>query len=459
MWHSPSPKTHHDEGHENQLVYGFKVSSVVPARMSGEDKVHELTGLDLVMKLHYIRGIYFFNSEVGQAISIFNLKEGAFPCLAHCFVACGRIRVSDETGRPFIKLNDSGVRVVEAKCSKTIEEWLDMNDHDKSVSMLVQNHSLGPDLGFTPLVFLQFTWFKCGGLTVGLSWAHVLGDIFSAAAFMNVFGQFVQGHRPSKPLGDPHKPEYTNLSNNESVSLKRVGPVVDHWIAPVNFISSYNKMGRHTFQLYRDQLDRLYSSIGGSETGRKFGSFEVISAVIWKSIAKVKEEEEEKEPKIVTICRAHNDTRRREDVNPINGQVISRVSAANDKVSEADLSKLAMLMSTDDEKKREIMNGNIEQVVDQQIGKYDFVFYGATLTFVDMEGADIYGFQLEKGQSPILAYYAIDGVAERGAVWVLHAAPHNEDKGSTESKLVTVTLPENELQRLRDELRQTWHIV
>jgi hypothetical protein len=52
-----------------------------------------------------------------------------------------------------IKCNDAGVRIVESQCDKTVGEWLDENEY--CVDGLVHDHVLGPDLAFSPLVFVK----------------------------------------------------------------------------------------------------------------------------------------------------------------------------------------------------------------------------------------------------------------------------------------------------------------
>ncbi|KAF3976659.1 hypothetical protein CMV_000143 [Castanea mollissima] len=137
------------------MVSNIKLSTVVPATASDENNVHELTKMDLVMKLHYIHGVYFFTSEAVQGLSIQDLKKPMFPLLDLYFMASGRVRRS-ETGKPFIKCNDSGVRIVEAKSDKTIDEALAMEDHSL-LDGLAYHLALGPDLSFSPLVFIQVT--------------------------------------------------------------------------------------------------------------------------------------------------------------------------------------------------------------------------------------------------------------------------------------------------------------
>lgn len=135
---------------------GLRLSTVVPATATAEQNmVHELTDMDLAMKLHYIEGLYFFKSDAVEGLTIYDLKKPTFHLLQLYFTASGRIRRS-ETGRPFIKCNDSGVRIVEAYSEEAMDQWLAMAMEDSSLfNGLTYNQALGPDLGFSPLVFLQ----------------------------------------------------------------------------------------------------------------------------------------------------------------------------------------------------------------------------------------------------------------------------------------------------------------
>lgn len=131
-----------------------RISTVVPATPRGEQNgAYKLSSMDLLMKLHYIRVVYFFRSEAVPGLTIYDLKKPMFPVLDLYSRVSGRIRGS-ETGRPFIKCNDAGVRIAESHCDeKTLEEWLAKNGY--SGDGLVHDHVLGPDLDFSPLVFVK----------------------------------------------------------------------------------------------------------------------------------------------------------------------------------------------------------------------------------------------------------------------------------------------------------------
>lgn len=69
---------------------------------------------------------------------------------------------------------------------------------------------------------------------MGLSWAYVPGDAFSASTFINMWGQYIKGHVPQ-----PNNPEYPLSTPREPFSLKRVG---DCWLTTNNC-----KMKTHSF--------------------------------------------------------------------------------------------------------------------------------------------------------------------------------------------------------------------
>ncbi|XP_047947611.1 protein ECERIFERUM 26-like [Salvia hispanica] len=135
------------------LIYDKKLSSVGPAYATDPDLVHEPGNLDLAMKLHYLRGIYYFERQAFEGLRILAIKEPMFDWLNKYPVTSGRFRRA-ESGRAYIKCNDCGVRFLEAKCDKTLEEWFQIRDASLE-KLLVSNQIIGPELGFSPLVLIQ----------------------------------------------------------------------------------------------------------------------------------------------------------------------------------------------------------------------------------------------------------------------------------------------------------------
>ncbi|CAH9053211.1 unnamed protein product [Cuscuta europaea] len=434
----------------DSLVYDRRMSTVVPGAITGDDKLRDLSNADVAMKLHYIRGVYLFTSEAVGGISNGDLKDTMFPLLEAYYPVAGRIRNSPEDGRPFIKCNDSGVRIIEAKCSKSVDEWMvlmsDPSSSDSYCRLLYHDQVLGPDLGFSPLLFIQFTWFKCGGVSVGLSWAHVLGDVCSVSEFFKKFAQGLAG-RPIHPLQVPTTALSPTLNGDKQLpsSFGKIDPLGDHWR-----ITHNSKMVTCSFQVTNEQLNQLISKCfeGSKHPAIKIiSSFDVISAVIWKSLAKLRGEDEQQE-RLKTVTLVRNDFHDRENEQPSNAQLISVIKAEILKVAEADLLELAKLIAEKGEDETRI----IEEFKDVgENGKSsDFFVYGANLTFVNLEGVKVYGFEMN-GKKPIYANYSIDGVGEEGAVLVL---PEDLNGG----RIVNVILPEHLVGELSIELSIEWGV-
>lgn len=276
----------------------------------------------------------------------------------------------------------------------------------------------------------QFTRFKCGGLAVGVSWAHVLGDAVSKSNYLELWGRILgTNQRPPKTL-QQRKPDDRTTSpiTGNPLSVKKVEPAGDFWLASANV-----QMSTFSFDISKSKMQNLQSKISGH-----IPAFEAISALIWQSLAEIRVG---KEPNLVTIIR--NDTSGEKKSGLGNNQTIS-TAATDSSVVKLELSELAMILSNSkkDEKKA------IDEMVEKESGKEDLIVYGANLTFVDMQGVELYGLQL-KGQKPVYVDYNIHGVGEEGAVMVL---PGPDGAGDGGRVLLTVVLPEDEIPKLQKVL-------
>ncbi|KAB1213589.1 Protein ECERIFERUM 26 [Morella rubra] len=349
---------------EDKLVYGNRICSVGPDRLTGSERVHDPSSIDLAMKLHYVKGLYFFSSHAAEGLTPTRLKETMFEWFCHeYYYTSGRLRKS-ESGRPYLKCNDCGARFIEAQCDQTIDEWLELDKDCSLQRLLVSQQVIGPELSFSPLVLIQVTYFKCGGISLGLRWAHILGDAFSAADFMNKWGKSVAGLQSNKhnflksdTLTERSK-DHPKPLPQEPLSVKRVDPVGDHWIIPIN-----SKMAMFSFQVTATQLANLQLEISGPNQIDQIPVFESLCAIIWKSLAKGA---------------------------VLNTQIISKVKAGSFSITETDPRKLATLLLNEAVDERSL----IEELVEKDHGLSDFVVYRAKLTFVDLEEADFYGLEL-----------------------------------------------------------------
>ncbi|KAI3689156.1 hypothetical protein L2E82_47106 [Cichorium intybus] len=405
----------------------IRLSTMVPGQVTVANTIRRFTNADLAMKFHYVKGVYFFTKEAAEGLILFELKTDLSYLLSlYCTVA-GRIRRRLEDNRPFIKCNDSGIRMVEANSNTTVDEWVEMKS-DMS-ELAYSGHVLGPDLEFSPLVSLQLTRFKCGGFSIGISWSHILGDALLASTFMNMWGQVIKGQPLSQiPVV---KTSNTKIPIKEKPYFFRGDDGVGNiWCNAKN-----TKMVTFTLHISPKHVDQVTSNTNAKP-------FEALSAIIWKSIAKIRAK---REPKIVTLC--SYGSQKNEIKAQRNGHLVSRV-VVDFMVSEASVTNLAQLITN------KTLNDSdfIEDFVDREHKNLNGTFYGETLTLVNLQRANLYGFEL-KGHKPVIVNYMMAGIGDEGVVLVLQGP---ENCGGV---LVTMTLPSDEVVGLRNDLKRKWGII
>ncbi|KAK6914337.1 hypothetical protein RJ641_021658 [Dillenia turbinata] len=429
------------------IVHDVKLSSVGTAKVTDSKLVWEPSNMDLAMKLHYLRGVYFFSSRAAEGLTIMKIKESMFFWLNPFYVICGRLRRSD-SGRPYIKCNDSGVRFIEANSSKRLDDFLeDVKEESSLLRLLVSGQVIGPELIFSPTVLIQITTFKCGGISVGLSWAHVLGDAFSASHFINAWGQSL-AHDISQDFSlSSLKPQtrtetFPNSIFPKPLSLKMVDPVGDHWIPPTK-----SKMDIFSFHLTATKLAHLQSFLSGQSETQLIPIFECLCAIVWHIVAKV---QNYGEPRIVTVCKNQSSNGRREILG--NKHSLSTVKAefAVSDAEPKELAKLVLQKAVDE-------RTEIEEIMNKENGTCDVIVYGANLTFVDMGEVNLYGLEL-KGEKPAFVNYFVDGVGDGGVILVL-PGPENSGKNGGDGRAVTMILPDSVMLGVKYELKSEWNIA
>ncbi|CAL9226708.1 unnamed protein product [Arabidopsis halleri] len=409
---------------EGSPVTSARLSSVVPASVVGENKLRLFTPMDLAMKLHYVRAVYFFKGI--RDFTVAELKNTMFTLLQSYHHVSGRIRMSDNdpsaSAIPYIRCNDSGMRIVEANVEEfTVEKWLDLDDRSIDHRFLVYDHVLGPDLTFSPLVFIQITQFKCGGLSIGLSWAHVLGDLFSAATFMKTLGQLMSGHGPTK-LVYPETPELTSHAHNgEAISIEKIESVGQYWL-----LTNKCKMGRYIFNFSLNQIDRLMAKY--TTRDQPFSEVDILYALIWKALLNIRGKTN---TNVITICD------RKKSSTCWNDDLVISIVEKNDEM--IGISELAALIAG--EKREE--NGVIKRMIEEDKGSSDFITYGANLTFVNLDMIDMYEIEI-KGGKPNFVNYTIHGVGDKGVVLVYPKQNF--------ARIVSVVMPEEDLAKLKEEV-------
>lgn len=266
------------------------------------------------------------------------------------------------------------------------------------------------------------TRFKCGGLAFGLSWAHIMGDLFSLSHFFNLWSRTLAGEEiywPKPSNLQKGCPNPTSTTDKEPGSIKQVDPVGDLWV-----VSNNRKMTTYSFNV---KVNDIKSQLPANRN-----EFEILTGIIWKCIAKARGKSE---PVAITIIRPDPNGLKHRAVR--NTQMISSVHV-DFSVVHANLDDIlkAMVEATD------------ETFLINELGERDedFIVYGAKLTFVDMSEVDFYEAKVRE-TSPRSVYCNVQGIGDNGAVVVYPAAKKDE-------RVVMVTLPEDEMEKVKGELEK-----
>ncbi|CAL5007654.1 unnamed protein product [Urochloa decumbens] len=445
-------------GAGKMAVHSYRLSTVVPGSVTGEAVDYELADADLLHKLHYLRAVHVFRAGDAE-VTVRELKEPMFPWLDMYFPVSGRLRrrqaVADGegeaavvAGRPYVRCNDCGVRIVEATCDTTVEEWLEQEAEQGGMSKaLAYDKVIGPELFFSPLLYVQVTSFQCGGMALGFTWAHLIGDIPSAAACFSTWAQLFSGKKPPAPtlrdpLTMPPPPATPATATAPPLVKPTAAPVGDHWAVPTT-----RDMVPFSFHVTEQQLKSL-------QLGRHVGTFELVAALTWHALAAIRGPDEEEAMCTVTVVKTTNhhapatggDGRR---LGLTNEHLIGHVVATGSPAA-ANVATLAALLA-------KVSLDGVGAVAAAALAASgaedaDVVVYGTNLTFVDAEGIDVYG-GLELGaRRPAHVEYAVDGVGDGGA-----AVVHRDAGGR--GRTVAAVVRRGEADRARAALRDALRVL
>eukprot|EP00249_Psilotum_nudum_P005121 c185_g1_i1 orf=108-674(+) len=172
---------------EKVLVVHSRLT-VVPSKPSPAGKVHPLSLLDHTMQLHFVRSVYYFSPPAAKTSNqmIYDMKESLCKTLTTYPIYAGRLRKAGD-GKWEVKCNDAGVRVYEAKAHLSLDDWLATSNRPAESELCTTE--ISPDHTISPVAIAQFTVFKCGGLAIGFSWLHILGDPNCGTLFMKAWGE------------------------------------------------------------------------------------------------------------------------------------------------------------------------------------------------------------------------------------------------------------------------------
>ncbi|OMO54499.1 Transferase [Corchorus olitorius] len=153
-----------------------------------------LSNLDLVQLRYHVPTIYFYKPN-GNSSNFFEpkvLKDSLSEILVPFYPIAGRLQY-DETGKLEIISNGKGVLFLEAETTSIIDDLIGNFTDSSRVPKLVPTVDYSGGISSYPLLALQVTTFKCGGVSLGVALEHTLTDGPSALHFINSWAEMVRG--------------------------------------------------------------------------------------------------------------------------------------------------------------------------------------------------------------------------------------------------------------------------
>ncbi|KAK9749206.1 hypothetical protein RND81_02G109500 [Saponaria officinalis] len=121
------------------------------------------------------------------------LKNALSEILVPYYPLAGRLQLNQNMDRYEINCNTMGVLFVEAETNLTLK---DLNGFDPSATLrelLIPECDYTRDISLIPLFMMQVTWFKCGGLGLGIAAHHHIADGYANTNFIAKLFRMIAG--------------------------------------------------------------------------------------------------------------------------------------------------------------------------------------------------------------------------------------------------------------------------
>eukprot|EP00250_Pteridium_aquilinum_P015453 c22587_g1_i1 orf=803-2362(+) len=199
------------------------------------------SNVDLVIPRIHVPTVYFYKAKGEEHREGFfasgQLKESLGRALVPFYPMAGRLK-EVERGRIDIECNGKGALFVEATADGCMSEYGDYFAPSMKMRQLIPYVDYAKDRASFPLLILQLTVFKCGGVSLGVGVHHHVADGLAALRFLNYWADLARGieenanpffDRTLLRARDPPRPKFGHVEYQPSPPLLTVheGDVVN----------------------------------------------------------------------------------------------------------------------------------------------------------------------------------------------------------------------------------------
>ncbi|CAA2959045.1 ECERIFERUM 26-like [Olea europaea subsp. europaea] len=416
--------------------------TVISTKPVQPGKFCPLSVLDRVMERNYLHIVLYYQSPVernpGELTK--KLREANAEMLSSFPIITGRLLKTPE-GHWTIKCNDAGMRMVEARAKGSVEEWLQNLDREKELQ-LVHWEEMFHKPYFWSTFYVKVTEFEEGGIAIGLSCTHLLSDPPCATMLMKAWADMTLGGKMiSPPLFHPlpgRRPGNTKASHDPYVEL------IDHYKSYADMPAPVLDTKQATVTLrFEDEFVRSWITRFSSEESSRT-PFEALAALFWVVVSKVKGTKGGLTNMSICLdmrkvlgldrgffgnCMVYNKV----NGDGIEGhELCEAANAIKEVVKKMDADGIMDLIEWLEARNCQNppwMNG------------YDLIC-------VNLEDVDSYSALFEDNARPLRVSYYIEPPVGEGQILILPPPAGGRD---TFSRVVMITLPENEVKKLLED--------
>ncbi|KAK4479457.1 hypothetical protein RD792_014971 [Penstemon davidsonii] len=271
----------------------IKATHIVRPAEPTPEKIMYLNACDQIKDITHTPTIYFYNhsSKLESQNIISTLQDSLSKALVLFYPLAGRLSWAEEGGsRVELHCNGKGVPIFEAESDSTVEDFGNFTP-TPSIQALIPSVDYTTPIDEIPMVIVQLTRFRCGGVGIGLGISHVMADGPSALHFVDEWAKFARGVGPFvAPFLD------RSVLDAEKDSDYKFDPSVLR--PPPTLIGQEDNMEQRKkpitvsfLNLGKVQIEKLRNKANldfDKEKGRGYSRFEAVAAHIWRCTSKAR---------------------------------------------------------------------------------------------------------------------------------------------------------------------------
>ncbi|XP_058111559.1 shikimate O-hydroxycinnamoyltransferase-like [Magnolia sinica] len=159
----------------------------------GKQAVQDGYSMTMIQPTTHALTVYFYHPK-DAAIDFFSpefIKDSLSRALVQYYPLAGRLHPGP-SDRLELECNAMGVLFVEAESDAQIDDFGDFKP-GPGLRELVPNIDYNTHIGEWPLLLVQLTFFRCGGVYMGIGIAHTIVDGFAALQFISAWARIARG--------------------------------------------------------------------------------------------------------------------------------------------------------------------------------------------------------------------------------------------------------------------------